>query len=426
MNFSNFTPAWLSFWVVALTTTGGLVAAEPGASTASLAVEGGWRAGVARVVITPREPMWMAGYGFRDKPADGKLQDLFAKALVVESPVGQRLVLVTTDLIGLQATLTSAVAAELREKHGLAREQIMFTSSHTHCGPFQLGDEYHIYPVTGLPPGEEERIRRYTGRLQGQLVQIVGEALAGLAPARLAWGIGRADFAVNRREPTLQGIINGTNLVGVVDHDVPMLRVESPEGRLRAVAFGYACHNTTLNFYQWCGDYAGFAQECLEAAHPGATALLFMGGGADANPLPRRTVELSQNYGRQLADAVEAVLGGQMHTITGSARAAYAQVDLPLDKLPPREELTEQAKGKPSDAQRRAVQLLKVLDERGVRHDLSAPHSGLATWPWSHLGCARGEAVVDYSQRLKARAGPIHLDCCLRQRRNGLPPDSGC
>jgi len=284
--------------------------------------------------------------------------------------------------------------------------QIMFTSSHTHSGPL-LADEYPVYPVPGLAPQEEEKVRRYTQRLPGQLIQVVGDVLADLAPARVAWGIGRAGFAVNRREPTPQGFINGTNPAGPVDHDVPVLRIQSLDGRLRAVVLGYACHNTTLGFYQWCGDYAGFAQEYLEAAHQGTIALFFMGCGADANPLPRRTVELCQKYGRQLADAAEAVLAGEMNAVTGSIRSAFSRVDLPLDKLPTREELTERAKGRPSYSQRRARWLLKVLDERG-KFDTTYPYP-IQVWQlgsdltWVALG---GEAVVDYSRRLKSELGP--------------------
>jgi neutral ceramidase len=404
MNSGVFTSVGLPAWIRALVLCAGLMAAAPG--TVHGATANGWKAGAARVVITPQELMWMAGYGARDKPAEGKLQDLYAKALALESPAGERLVLVTTDLVGLPAKLTESVAGSLRDKYGLARAQIMFTSSHTHSGPL-LAEEYPVYPVPGLSPQEQEKVRRYTQWLPGQLVQVVGDALADLAPARLAWGIGRAGFAVNRREPTPKGIINGTNPAGPVDHNVPVLRVESPEGRLRAVAFGYACHNTTLSDYQWCGDYAGFAQAYLEAAHEGTTALFFMGCGADANPLPRRTVELCQKYGRQLADAVEAVLADRMHVVAGPVRSAFSRVDLPLDKLPTREELIERAKGKPSYAQRRAEWLLKILEERG-RFDTTYPYP-IQVWElgsdltWIALG---GEAVVDYSLRLKRELGP--------------------
>src|SRR5207249_10161500 len=133
-----------------------------------------------------------------------------------------------------------------------------------------------------------------------------------LKPARLSFGQGTARFAVNRRNnreaevPKLLG--QGATLRGPVDHDVPVLRVTTPDGKPRAVVFGYACHNTTMQFYQWCGDYAGFAQQYLEEKHAGAMALFWIGCGGDANPLPRSKIELCQKYGRQLADAVVKVL----------------------------------------------------------------------------------------------------------------------
>jgi hypothetical protein len=57
-----------------------------------------WKAGVAKVTITPEHLMWMSGYADRNKPAEGKLHDLWAKALVLEDPNGRRCVLVTMDL----------------------------------------------------------------------------------------------------------------------------------------------------------------------------------------------------------------------------------------------------------------------------------------------------------------------------------------
>lgn len=55
-------------------------------------------------------------------------------------------------------------------------------------------------------------------------------------------------------------------LVGPVDHDVPVLSVRTAEGKLRAVVFGYACHATVLSLMDWSGDWPGFAQLEVEAA----------------------------------------------------------------------------------------------------------------------------------------------------------------
>ena len=40
-----------------------------------------WKVGVASMVITPDRPLRMAGYAGRTDPADGTIQDLFAKCI---------------------------------------------------------------------------------------------------------------------------------------------------------------------------------------------------------------------------------------------------------------------------------------------------------------------------------------------------------
>ena len=105
----------------------------------------------------------------------------------------------------------------------------------------------------------------------------------------MAAGQGTCGFAVNRRnnlEPDVPKLIEQGALKGPVDHTVPVLAVYLPDGKLKAVLFGYACHNTVMDFYKWSGDYAGFAQLALEKSHPDATAMFFMGCGADQNALP--------------------------------------------------------------------------------------------------------------------------------------------
>ena len=45
---------------------------------------GRWKAGVATMVITPEQSIWLAGYAARKHPSDGMLHDIWAKALVLE------------------------------------------------------------------------------------------------------------------------------------------------------------------------------------------------------------------------------------------------------------------------------------------------------------------------------------------------------
>src|SRR5262249_36314422 len=158
-------------------------------------------------------------------------------------------------------------------------------------------------------------------------------------------------------------VIIGSNPDGPVDHSVPVLDVRDAKGKLVAVVFGYACHNTTLDFYRWCGDYAGYAQEELEKRHKGAVALFWSGCGGDANPMPRRKLELAKKYGKELADTVDGVLKGKRTEVTGKLATRYAVITLAYDKLPTKEDLAAGVLSKNQALRKRAERLKKLLDD---------------------------------------------------------------
>src|SRR5947207_13608130 len=213
------------------------------AAPRSVAAEPEWKAGVATVRITPDKAVPMAGYASRTKPYENVAQDIYAKALALEDREGHRAVLLTTDLIGIARAVAEPVADRIQSKTKLARGQILLSSSHAHSAPMLSLEER---TESGLTPEDARNIVAYTHTLEDKLVDVAVQALSRLEPARLGWGAGVAHFAMNRREFTPRGIILGVNPRGLVDRSVPVLRVDSADGRLRAVLFDYACHNTTL------------------------------------------------------------------------------------------------------------------------------------------------------------------------------------
>ena len=277
-----------------------------------------WKAGVASARITPEKPLRMAGYAGRKEPAEGTEQDLFAKALAVEDQGGNRVVFLTLDLIGVIDQLRADVTKEVQEKFNLPPQALLMNASHTHCGPAYGRDDAKAYYDT----------------LAQTLVKTIGQSLEGLQPAKLSWSTARCSVAMNRRTPSATGYRNHPNPNGLVDHQVPVLRVDDPKGELKAVMFGYACHNTTMGFRKWLGDYAGFAQEYFEKDHPGVTALFMMGCGGDQNPYPRSELHYAHKHGRSLATAVEAALEvnqralRHQHPLHGPLKAAYETVRL--------------------------------------------------------------------------------------------------
>ncbi|MBC7853140.1 MAG: hypothetical protein IAF94_06870 [Pirellulaceae bacterium] len=367
----------------------------------------GWKAGVAKANITPEQPMWLAGYGGRDHPAEGKLHDVWIKALALEDAGGKRVVLLTSDLCGIPRWMYDSVSDAVKKQHGLDRSQVRLTYSHNHCAPVVRGDLEDYYP---LDETQQKRVNEYSQRLEKQMIEVIGQSLAALQPASLSAGVGQCTFAVNRRnnkEADVPAVLaSGEKLKGPVDHRVPVLSVTDADGKLVAVVFGYACHNTTLSFYQWCGDYAGFAQIAIEKRHPGATALFVTGCGGDQNPLPRRTVELCEKYGNQLAAGVEEVLRGkEQEPLRPQLRTAFESVELAFDKIATRPELEDYAKGTNPIRVRWARRFLKQLDA-GQPLAKSAPYA-IQVWrlgdqDWISLG---GETLVDYADRFRAEYG---------------------
>jgi hypothetical protein len=365
-----------------------------------------WKAGVAKANVTPNQPLWLAGYGGRDKPADGKAMDLWIKVLALEDARGHRALILTSDLLGIPQNIYQHTCAALKTKFDLDASQILLSASHTHCGPVLRGALYDIYP---LDENQRTLIEGYSRELETKIVETATRALADLAPARLAAGQGTAGFAVNRRnnpEANVPSLIENGKLQGPVDHAVPVLAVYLPNGDLKAVLFGYACHNTVMGFYQWAGDYAGFAQIAIEKTHTNATAMFFMGCGGDQNPLPRHRLDLAERYGDMLASAVEEVLLSPPAALPSKLDTTMEMVSLNLGPAPTAAELEKLASDKTPTNRRYAARLLDGLKSgQPFVRTYSYP---LQAWRFGGkqlLLTLGGEPVVDYSLKFKKQFG---------------------
>jgi hypothetical protein len=384
----------------ALLLLGGILGVCGAAS--SQAPEEGWQAGVASADITPAEPMWLAGYASRDHPSEGMVHPLWVKALALQDADGRRAVLVTSDILGFPKALSDRICDRLRSGLGLERADILLNSSHTHSSPVVAGSLMCMYPLdaNGL-----RRVEEYAKTLEDAVVRVAEQAFADLKPARLFSGNGVARFAVNRRNNREAEILDTYEFKGPVDHAVPVLLVRGEDDAPRAVVCGYACHGTVLSDFVWCGDYPGFAQIELEKAYPGAVALFMAGCGADQNPLPRRSVALARQYGRELAAAAERAIEDSLKPLDPHLVTRYGETELAL--MPPltREELEKIAIEGVSYMQNTAKDFLRQLDA-GQALRSTYPYC-LQVWRLGGqtLVALGGEVVVDYALSVKRMLG---------------------
>lgn len=357
-----------------------------------------WKAGVAKMDITPNHPLWLAGYGGRTAPSEGTLHPIWVKALAMEDAQGEQSVLITSDLLGWPKALSDDIRAAVQRKYGLSKAQIILNSSHTHTGPVLQDALFDIYP---LDDAERKKIKKYSAGLSDRVVDLIGQSLADMESVRIYAENGVARFQVNRRnnEESTQARI--TDLNGPNDYAVPVIKVEKSDQSLMAVVFGYACHPTVLGINQWSGDYPGFAQLELEKDHPGMQAMFFQGAGADQNPIPRRTIPLARQYGRTLAAAVDRVLEEDMKPLASSLKTAYTEVSLDLNMPPSIEELTHHCEVSSSYQKRWGERMLKDAQD-GKEFRTSYPYP-LQVWEMGdqRIFALGGELLVGYAIQLK-------------------------
>ena len=366
--------------------------------SAAEAVE--WTAGVAKVRITPEEPVWMAGYASRNGPSEGALVDLYARALVLTDAEGRRMAMVTLDLIEIPDALRDMLLDVALNQHGLRPEQVLLNVSHTHGGPMVSAKtvaDWGIDPVWG------DRAEHYVRTLVSRVDQLLGLAISGQRTAKVRYSHARCGFAMNRRLPTDGGFRLGPNPDGPVDHDVPVLRIEGANGDLMGLVFGYACHNTALgDTRQLHGDYAGFAQRKLEGDHPETVALFLMGCGGDQDPAPRRDLQDAEQNGLALASAVEAGLSAAPMTLEPVLSSSQEMCPLAFSALPERSVLESRAQSGDGFVARHARWILQQWPNPGDQPaDYLLPVQVVVLGQRLTLVALGGEPVVDYSLRLK-------------------------
>jgi neutral ceramidase len=268
-------------------------------------------AGLAEIDITPPPGIDLTGYIARDGPATGVLDPLYARALVLADG-GQRVALLTCDLLGLHRRDVQAVRGRIEAAAGIPADHVLITCSHTHAGPatLRLQDCGEIDPA-------------YLATLGDKLVAVTAQAAATLRPARLGVGHGQVTAGIhNRRQPG-----------DVLDPALGVLRIEDEQGGLMGVVLNFACHPTCLTGENrlFSAEYCGYAVEQIRQA-TGVPALFITGAIGDVGPVARGNEVLTQ-----IGDAVGKEALRVLADITPRAWSGIAvemrTVDLPL--LPP-------------------------------------------------------------------------------------------
>ena len=364
-----------------------------------------WFVGASKVDITPDEPVRLSGYASRLVPSQGIEDRLSARALVLSpgSSTQDALVIVSIDAIGISAVMTERVLERVLPTLKIPRSRIVFCTTHSHTAPHLDGLIPNLF---GVPMSQEENaaMLRTTQKTIEGISKAVLDAAANLKPGTVEYGLGRAEFAINRRMlKDKQWVGIGTVDQGPVDRNVRILRVRDMSGKLLAVSYQYACHSTSISpdANKISGDWGGISASILEEKNPGCIALPIIGCGADANPNPRGTIELSRQHGAEMATSVQEVLSHELKALPKPTNAAFVLVAL-ASQRPNKATLEGMQKSGSAHERNFANQWLELLSRKDrIPETYPAP---VHLWSfgkdlaWVFMG---GEVVVDYQIRLE-------------------------
>lgn len=290
--------------------------------------------GIAKCDITPPVGIKLAGWKGLTESSTGVCQRLRSVAMAMDD--GQTPVLfVTADWVGFTER-TAALRQLIHERTGLPPEQIVLSASHTHRGPVTREKDA---PFKG--PVDYE----YVNAALEKMAECAEQAWQARTPARIEAGSGECGFAASRRKPDGKGGVYWgpwrPDREAPHDHEVPVLKISSPEGAVRAVVFSYACHPTERKCLEIGAGYPGYALDRIEERFPGATACFLIGCAGDQKPYSlnpdtqsfgNMTLEESRAIGEQLGDEVVSVAQREnLNPVSGPIRAGQMFLDLHMD-----------------------------------------------------------------------------------------------
>ncbi len=285
-------------------------------------------AGVSILDITPPPGVWMTGFAHRDGPAEGVLDPLFARTLVLEHK-GVQLAILSLDLIQIEHSLLEEIRSEIETRTGIAGDRILINATHNHSGPAVC--RFHH----AMGPFEKQRARD----LGPILARAVEAALHSLEEADLSFAEGTAKIGVNRRQPGPGGTVQmGAAPNRPYDPAVPVLRVDSrANGGLRALLFAHACHPVILGAANrlFSADFPGAACRTISRSLGEHVVPFFLQGcGGNINPPPdERSRDAVGKTGQTLADEVRRVAARAAPVKVSRLAAISEYLSLPL--IPP-------------------------------------------------------------------------------------------
>jgi len=248
-----------------------------------------FKAGFAKVDITPQKPTPMWGYGARhDALSKGTLDPLYAKAVVIQAG-GEKLALVGLDL-GRSPTgaMMPRIRKAVKETSGVG--YLMIVGSHTHYGPV-----IELLDKEGMGKGKYDDAVAYAAEFEQKVIDVINKAAGDMRDVKIGWASKESQYNRNRHwksEPK------------PLDKELAVIRLDDTSGKPFVILVNFAAHPTSLSPAQclFSAEYPGQMMNAVEAGLD--TNCVFMQGASGDLSANKHGNDSIETYGKAIAAEV--------------------------------------------------------------------------------------------------------------------------
>jgi neutral ceramidase len=245
-----------------------------------------FRAGAGKSDIQTTSDMW---------PVDGftSQHDPLAVRVLLMDDSRTRAAIVVIDQTSISEGSIAKVKALLTNLTGISAENTIVAASHTFSaphvfgGPLPGGGNGGPGGPTGSHAPQSPGTVAFARAIDTAVETATSQAKNSMQPAKVGFGLGTSDVSVNRDVPTPLGWWLGGDAAGFSDRSLPVVRIDSIDGKPLAVLINEAVQSSVMDHSENANgtkpitaDIAGAATRFVEQQYGGGTVAIFLIGAA--------------------------------------------------------------------------------------------------------------------------------------------------
>lgn len=237
------------------------------------------QAGFARVDITPKRPVPLAGQHY-ERLSTGVRDPLLASAVAL-SHGQEKVILVSCDVVSLPDSVRNVILDGLKEDEEVGEVAIFLAATHTHCGPYLLGWSNAEPRIDNEWLEQLIRGVQAAARLAWRSREAMSvHAISGFTPEL---GYQRLGLMKSGRAAMYYGSWNDgfSGVAGPRDGEIPMLLFVDGKGVRRGVITSFASHpNCCSTGTEISADLPGETRRNLQRVFGSSFTPIYLTGAA--------------------------------------------------------------------------------------------------------------------------------------------------